>query len=542
MIYIPHSARSMDWDEYDLQEGEEPFDAVRKLAADPPPAGDDRDRLIMETKVQALVRIVKDHVDNLGSSRDEFIRAIKCDIPVDVVSYCKLRYDSNVSTLLKWHYCLALYVAERGEWLNKAIEIMLDCATSTRDEHRASSYLVIAHNLNLWYNCRMAAAVGNSALRLTRERKHSQFTHLYARVVACTEKNSETRDEVRDMLIRRAAGSDSLDARHCLEAAILVAMNKRPARLACMRFYEQCADSDELASRSVHVYNEALRHADGHEDRQRLAGKILKAARLVKFTEYEHTYMVPAQEIPGQSGLERIRNLTAILLGNMMPTQMIRQGVGVAKRASVGNDGVVVLNRDGTAADRGEETARWIQILVAYVSSIARTYEDDGRISADDHIRSITSSGLRRCAAETALIKAGIERHYDGDHTSSIHILLPLVESTLRALLEQKGVDVAEAKPYVQFSLLHRMIKEGTGILGNDLATFLHAWLTDTTSVNLRNRVCHGLYEGGGNAGTDGAVPHELNHGTSLVLILVIELLSGMCSEDILPPPDRGGR
>lgn len=543
MIYLPYSSRPMDWDEYDLQEAKEPFDAVRKMGEDPPSAGADLDLLILETKVQALVRVAKEYANNLGSEHDKFLRAVKCDIPADAVSYCKHRYDSNVSTLLKWHYCIALHVAEQGEWLGRAIKLMLESADSTSDEHRASSYLVIARNLNRWYNCSMDDAVAGFALRHARERKHSQFTHIYARVVADTEKNPKTRDELRDIMIRRATGSDPLDAQHCLKAAIMVAKNKGPARLACMRLYEQCADSDKQAPRRVYDYNEALRHAEGREDLQRLAGKIVKATREVEFTEYPHVYAVPVQEIPGQSGLERVKSLARILASNMMPAQMIQQDDGGAwEKISVGSDGVAVLNRGGSAASSGEATARWIQFLTAYVSSITRDYEDDGRISIDDHMHCIMSSGLSRSAAETALIKAGIERHYDGDYASSINILLPLVESALRALLEQKDVNIAEAKLPVQFSLLRTMIKKGAGILGEDLAVFLHAWLTDTSSVNLRNRVCHGLYGGRREDGEDGALPHEFNHGTSLVLILVIELLSGMCLEDPPSPPDRGGR
>lgn len=394
MIGALRISEPMDWEEYDLQEDEEPFDTVRKMAVVPPPAGAGLDRLLLETKVQALVRIAKDYASNLGSSHDAFLHAVKCDIPAYAVSYCKRRYDSDVSLLLKWHYCLALHLAERGgEWLGRAIELMLESASRTDDGRRASSYLLIAHNLNRWHGCRMDDAIAGSALRLARECGDSRLARICARVAACTEKSAAARDEMRDMMILRVAGSGPPVARRFLDAAIMVAGDKGPARLACMRLCERLADGDERAPQRACGYNEALRHADGRGDRQRLAGKALGAARLLEPADGEPACAAFAQEIPGQSGIERVESLAAILSGNMMPAQMIRRG-------------------GGGKAGRAEAAARWIQSLLAYVSAVARPCEDDGRISADDHMHCIMSSGLCIGPAGEALIRAGIGRHY----------------------------------------------------------------------------------------------------------------------------------
>ena len=505
----------MDWEEYDRQEDEEPFDAVRRMA-DPPPAGAELDRLILETKVQALARVAKEYASNLGGGHGEFLRAVKCDVPAYAVSYCKRRYGDSVSALLKWHYCLALHVAERGEWLGRAIKLMLESADSTGDKRRASSYLVTAHNLNRWHGCRMDDAVAGSAMRLARGRKGSRFAHIYACVVACAEKNPKTRDELRDAMIRRAARSDLPDARRLLEAAIQAAADRGPARLAWMRLCERRADGERRAPQRAHGYTEALRHADGRGDRERLAGKVVEAARLAEFADYADACEEPALEIPGQTGPERARGLAAVLSCIVLPARMIRRDGG----------------GDAAAAGRVEVAEQWAHSLAAYVSAVARACEDDGRISADDHVSCITSSGLGIGRAEEALIRAGIERHYDGDYASSIHILMPQVESTLRALLRQKGVDAARDDPSSRPGPLRSMIEGGEGILGDDLAAFLHVWLAGADSANLRDRICHCLYGDGGEAGEECALPRELNHGNSLALILAIELLSGACSKD----------
>ena len=322
-------------------------------------------------------------------------------------------------------------------------------------------------------------------------------------------------------MIRRAAGSGPLEARRFLGAAILAAENKGPARLACMRFYEQCADGGAGPPQRAHGYNEALRHAEGREDRQRLAGKILEAARLAEPAGRAPACAVPAQEIAGRSGSERARSLAAVLSGNMMPAQELRRGVrGDREGASAAGD-----------AGCGEDAARWARHLAAYISSIARACEDDGRVSADDHVGCVTSFGIRLGPA-AALIKAGIERHYEGDYASSIHILLPQVESTLRTLLKHNGVDVAEGESPVRPAPLRSMIEAGAGILGDGLAAFLSVWLWDAAPPGLRSRVLCGLYKDGEYAEEGCALPREIGHGTSLTLIFVIELLSGMCMED----------
>lgn len=512
--------KPMDWEEYDLQEDEEPFDAVRKMAVVPPPAGAGLDRLLLETKVQALVRIAKGYASNLGGSRDAFCDAVKCDVPAYAASYCRRRYDSNISGLLRWHYCMALHFAERGgEWLGRAVGLMLESAGRTGDGRRASSYLVIAHNLNRWHGCRMDDAIAGSALRLARECGDSRLARICARVAACTEKSAGARDEMRDMMIRRAAGAGPLAARRLLDAAIMVAGDRGPARLACMRLCERLADGDERAPQRACGYNEALRHADGRGDRQRLAGKVLGAARLLEPADGEPACAAFAQEIPGQSGIERAGSLAAILSGNTMPARMIRRG-------------------GGGKAGRAGAAARWIQSLLAYVSAVARPCEDDGRITADDHMHCIMSSGLRIGPAGEALIRAGIGRHYAGDYASSIHILLPQVESTLRALLEQGGIDAAAGRPPARSAPLRSLIEGGAGIMGGDLAAFLHAWLAGADSDGLRDRVCHCLYGDGRGAEEECALPRELSHGASLALMLVIGLLSGACPK--APLPGRG--
>lgn len=209
------------WSWYDSQEVKEPHDAAKDdLAEGLHPSLLDPARY-MEVRAQADARLVKMRSEDLDSTMDKVIAVKPCSAHPSAAAYCLSRYaDGRVSSLLKWHYCLVLYLATgNAGWLARAIPLMLHSADGTADGLRASSYIISAHNLNEWNGCGLRGAVLASALRFTRERPHSVFTHKCAHIVADLEADPGVRAEVRDRMIRAAGGSDDLGARQCLYAA-----------------------------------------------------------------------------------------------------------------------------------------------------------------------------------------------------------------------------------------------------------------------------------------------------------------------------------
>ena len=539
-----------DWTAYNRQEDSEPFDTIKEMMGTVPRRDLDTKHR-MELDIQAFVRQIKENSKNYKSNKDAFFNSTKCYLPTEAIAHCKSRLGlgRGISLLLQWHYCLFLYFAERKDWLVQALPLMLESAASTVDDSRASSYIMTAHNLDKWYNCGKNKAVLNSALHFVEERNHNNFTHWCVHIIADLGETPATRNKTRDTMIRAAGDLDHPHAGHCLEAAVSVAADKKPAREACMHLYEGHADRSGNPSLAMHGLFDALRHAGGAKDRRRLAGKIMRAAESIIFTEYVHAYRMPAYDPPGRTGPERVRHLVSLLGSLISPAGGAAQPYedeaherrGLFDRVTIGSDMVprppASARRGGEeeAAVRGGALARYIQILAAFLSASALAYEKDGRIAACDHMHVIRSSGL--CSGPTeALIKAGIERHYAGDHISSVHTLLPQVEQVLRIALAENGITVVGAAGAPKFGLMKTMIKRGAGVLGPDLSAFLSALLIDMDSVNLRNRVCHGLHNASAcPAGLN--LPHDFRHATSLLLVLIIELV---CSR-LGSAPDLGG-
>lgn len=544
----------LDWNAYYHQEDREPFDVVKEMKGAVLRRDLDPDHLL-ELHVQLFVCDIKTYSQNYNSQRDELFVLHKRAMPPGAAAHCKSRLERSggISTLLTWHYYLLLYFAERGDWLKRALGLMLESAAKASRDSRASSYIISAHNLNRWFNCHEDKAVLDSALRFVGERDHNSLTHWCVHIVADLERDPAARDKMRDKMIRAAGGLDHQDAVHCLEAAIHVAADNGPAREACMRLYEGHADGLDNTPLMMRGYADASRHADSTEDRMRLADKVVRAAGSVEFTEYKHAFEAPAFDLPGDTGPERVRHLVGLLdelitaAGTAEPDcdANERDRRDDFYRTSIGSDGLPGPSRPGPRgaedAARGDRFAQYIQILAAFLSATALPYESDGRIAPRDHMDVIRPAGLPGGPTE-ALIEAGIERHHAGDYVSSVHTLLPQVEQALRLVLVKNGVPVAGAAGAAaapKYDPMKTVIRRGTGVLGTGLSAFLLALLTDMDSVNLRNRVCHGLHSP--SACPEGSsLPHDFGHTTSLLLILVIELVCGRPGR--VTSPGGGGR
>ena len=125
----------MNWREYDLQESQEPHLAIYEVEKD----GDGRQEWDREARVQSCLRRAKQMAYSPRSGRAALLGFVK-DIPTLDAEHCKSRLGADISPLLRWHYYTALFFAERGDWLCRAIPLVLDSARRTDDEFSASAY------------------------------------------------------------------------------------------------------------------------------------------------------------------------------------------------------------------------------------------------------------------------------------------------------------------------------------------------------------------------------------------------------------------
>ena len=531
----------MDWSHYNQQEDKEPFDILLEAKGSVGPA--DRERYDREVKVQGYLRMVKMNVVS-GRGTPEWLRDFVARNPPPDAAHCRAGMDGGAGRLLGWHYRLALYLVEKGDWLAKAIPLILESAERAGSSLRSTSYLLLAHNLNRWHNCGMDGEVLESALRHMRGRKGDAHAHWCAKIVGDLESRQEVRDEMRDLLLAVADKAKPDMAFLYLEAAIGVAVDKAPAKAAWVRIHERRADESRDPLLKMSCYNDAKKYLDDKEGVRRINAKIKEAQKHAKLDKFTHEWVVPEIDIPGATGFERVCHLVEILRASIPSVETARATEEEMRkmfpiqhlfvRINIGSDGVPgrrpgAAGTDDAAADHTGQFARTIQLLQAALSANVREYEADGRIKGGDYKGYLETFGLLTDAA-SRLVAAGIRAHFSGDYIASVHILVPQLEQALRLLLEQKGVLTLGGRDRVRQDLLKRMVADGKGVLGRDLAEFLRVWLVDEDFANLRNRVCHALY--GDYSDMDGHDPlDEFGHGTSLLLVLAICLLASMSVE-----------
>ena len=110
-------------------------------------------------------------------------------------------------------------------------------------------------------------------------------------------------------------------------------------------------------------------------------------------------------------------------------------------------------------------------------------------------------------------IQTGIERHFDKDYVSSIHILMPQFESILRNLLLKNRINVIKEKSNsIMDKELGGILTEGSIILGTDLCNYFKIKYAGLPKgMNLRNKISHGLLD-----------ISEVNHVNSFFIIYAI--------------------
>jgi hypothetical protein len=95
------------------------------------------------------------------------------------------------------------------------------------------------------------------------------------------------------------------------------------------------------------------------------------------------------------------------------------------------------------------------------------------------------------------LLEKGLAAYFDEDYITSIHLLIPQVEHTIRNLLDMAGGQIYKQGDLGGLSLrsLDTILDDEVlkGILTERIACYFKLVLTDKRGWNLRNEVCHGL-------------------------------------------------
>ena len=96
-----------------------------------------------------------------------------------------------------------------------------------------------------------------------------------------------------------------------------------------------------------------------------------------------------------------------------------------------------------------------------------------------------------------AIIEKGIDAYMRGDAVTSIHVLIPQIEASIRRLAQLLGIAIIRqgSNGAMEFKPLGRLLTEPhmQETLGRDSSLYFRILLTDQRGWNLRNNVSHGL-------------------------------------------------
>ena len=504
------------------------------------------DQYQKEYDIQARAREIKHLLRRLDFDNVQFEQLVKNLIPVDI-GYCKSRCEEDISTLLKWHYYMMIFFAKKDDWLVKAIPLILKSATLQSDELEAVSYLVLAFNLNQVYGCKQNEAINKTAIDFVKNKRNNKYLYRCVGIISSLESSPEIKKQVQDIMVEMSRKQNYPGFENSLKSAIDITQDKNPIRNELAKRYEDYGDGQEEELSRISWYKLAQKYYSNQDKKEQIAEKIRRAAGNVHLKEFTYKILNTKFNIPGEINFQRVCTLVEMFNLAFPKTEDMRQQAKELQQefplASVFpqiNISEVGIPYEANSKKEIEHAAyvrhfkQTIRLGENMFSDSVQDYED-GRITADDY-KSYLDSFMLHDTSVMCLIEHGIKKHYEQDYMSSIHILVPQVEYTLRKMLEQQGIfTTTTSKQNTRYRTLHTLLEKGSQVMGEDLTEFLRLKLTDETGINLRNRVCHSFYEEF--PGLENYNPlHEFTYATSLSLILIIMLLTRLSTQRCLQP------
>ena len=524
------------WNQFNTQEDEQVCDVLNKIAANASPNDPIREKCKKEQDVWMRVLTIHSCLNTLDFDNSAFQKIANHNCSTDVINYCRSRYAEDTSVMLKWHYCVVLYFAEKGNWLKKAIPLILQSAR-TDDGTGTAIYLTLAFNLNKIYGCEQKDAIKNAAIYILNNKQDTKFLGACVRIICRLEKSQEIKKESLDTLMTLAENQDDGEFEDSLKHAIEAAQDKDQIRTKLAKHYEKRGDAQSEPLVKMIYYKNARKYFHAKSDKEKIDNKIKNAIKSVRLVEMATKTKVEKLPIQGENNLQRQQSLVRLFrsrLPNVAKIEQVAKGSQYSTASAFTNE--IKISDSGLLAPSNlskeqsehiEKLERVIMFNDILLSISVRDYEKDGKITIKDHMDYLRYFDLHSKPILN-LIECGIKRHYEEDYVSSIHILIPQIENTLRKLLEQKKDSiVTSTKKGMEYVKLGSLICDGSEILGSDFTKYLMLKLVDINSINLRNKVCHSSY-GEFEYMKDEDIPADFSHPMSLSLILIIALLTGL--------------
>lgn len=199
-------------------------------------------------------------------------------------------------------------------------------------------------------------------------------------------------------------------------------------------------------------------------------------------------YFVPDRE----KAVERVQALTveAPLMADMPKAIIDANGQKLAMVGSV---------EDDLEGNLVQHIAQRLQIMAPYLR--VTLDEAQRRIGLD---AALVLAEARKSPVfdedKLSLVEAGLRAYFAGQDAIAIHLLVPQVEAAIRRLAIISGVmPYKRKKDDLELRSLGSLLGDPQleAVLDPRLALYLRILLTDVRGWNLRNQVCHGLFQAG---------------------------------------------
>jgi len=167
-------------------------------------------------------------------------------------------------------------------------------------------------------------------------------------------------------------------------------------------------------------------------------------------------------------------------------------------RVSIRDDNPVLISKsDEEIFDHHvrQNVARFYQISSSIIGIAINTLVEKNDLNAENLVSFLLSTGIYQ-EEQINMIRVGLERYFEGDYVSSIHVLIPQLEAVLRQFLGRIGEPTTTYRDgIVQERTLDDILRDAKmeEFLGENIWNYLKVFLVDKIGDNLRNDMAHGL-------------------------------------------------
>ena len=454
------------------------------------------------------------------------------------IDFFKKRLNKSKTPLLIAHYSFACFILEHGTHMKNVFTYTLQYSDyQLRHEskfHFLSTYqlLVMAFNLNNLYNLQEEKTLNefvlNSIEVLKSEPKYLiEPLEIIANISIIQD---DKLDELIQFGISNYVNIQYVDVQERFLNSILLLceINKEKYEQTKTYIYTIIAELYEneavgkepivaiIELEKAKKYHDKLNH---NEKIKEINQKIMDNSKSIEWKEFTTTMTIPKISIEGKTNTEKIQFIVnyPFLIPNL---QKLKSDVKESKNAHPLQEmfNTTFFEKEKPIYEKSEINQRLIRESIFRITFAEKSFslavqqcEKSNQIISRDYFDFIKSFGFFDDVS-LKIIETALERHFAEDFISSIHTLIPQIESTLRKILEEKGKMLTKPEEKIKMILLKEIIDKCVGIFDENVIHYLKIKFGDDEGMNQRNIISHAL-----SLGID-----DFNHSFSFSLIYTI--------------------